>query len=107
MWRLWQEARHWRSRPCDDIRAHTWRITRNLVTEYAIEAGVRHFAWGWQALEAENAALAQQLASVGKGAALAESTMRELATLHQMLSTQARICNTLNLKTLILPQTLP
>ena len=43
-----------------------------------------------QALEAENAALAAQLASVGTGAALAENTMRELATLHQMLSTQAR-----------------
>ena len=48
---------------------------------------------GCQALEAENAALAQQLAGVGKGAALAESTMRELATLHQMLSTQARMQN--------------
>ncbi|KAK9837495.1 hypothetical protein WJX81_006873 [Elliptochloris bilobata] len=41
-----------------------------------------------QVLEAENAALAEQLANVGHGAALAESTMRELATLHQMLSTQ-------------------
>ncbi len=44
-----------------------------------------------QALEAENAALAEQLSSVGRGAAQAESTMRELATLNQMLSTQARV----------------
>lgn len=67
-----------------------WLITGNPVKAHPI---------GAQALEAENAALAQQLASVGKGAALAESTMRELATLHQMLSTQARTCKGLSLKT--------
>lgn len=51
------------------------------------EDGLRHEQR--PALEAENAALAEQLSSVGRGAAQAESTMRELATLNQMLSTQA------------------
>ena len=68
-----------------------WLITGTPVQEHSTGPELRGL-W-WQALEAENAALAQQLASVGKGAALAESTMRELATLHQMLSTQARVQN--------------
>ena len=43
-----------------------------------------------QLLEQENAALAQELFSLNKSARGVEATMRELATLNQMFSTQVR-----------------
>ena len=78
--------------------AHMRLMTGTPVRAHTGGARAKGVCGGWQALEAENAALAQQLASVGKGAALAESTMRELATLHQMLSTQARAWSSPNLQ---------
>ena len=43
-----------------------------------------------QLLERENAALAQELSSLNKSARGVEATMRELATLNQMFSTQVQ-----------------
>lgn len=55
---------------------------------------LRKAAWLLQeqqvVFEAENAALAAELSSLNRNARGVETTMRELATLNQMFSTQAR-----------------
>lgn len=64
-------------------------MTYNILSTYYVGAGQEQ----QQALEEENAALAAELSSLNRSARGVEATMRELATLNQMFSTQA--CPTL------------